>query len=115
MEVQSARGLDGQGRLGLREGARTALQRTARQRLQLDRMRPLHPAGERPRRPLGGPGQDGVRLARMTATAATPILRADGMSYEISHLRALESEAIHIMREVAAELERAVLLFSGGK
>ena len=51
----------------------------------------------------------------MTATAATPILRADGMSYEISHLRALESEAIHIMREVAAELERAVLLFSGGK
>ena len=37
------------------------------------------------------------------------------MSYEISHLRALESEAIHVIREVAAELERAVLLFSGGK
>src|SRR5213595_3655120 len=37
------------------------------------------------------------------------------MSYELSHLRALESEAIHVMREVAAELERAVLLFSGGK
>ena len=37
------------------------------------------------------------------------------MSYEVSHLRALEAEAIHIMREVAAELERAVLLFSGGK
>jgi sulfate adenylyltransferase subunit 2 len=35
--------------------------------------------------------------------------------YEISHLRALESEAIHVIREVAAELERAVLLFSGGK
>jgi sulfate adenylyltransferase subunit 2 len=33
----------------------------------------------------------------------------------VSHLRALESEAIHIMREVAAELERPVLLFSGGK
>jgi sulfate adenylyltransferase subunit 2 len=31
------------------------------------------------------------------------------------HLRALESEAIHIFREVAAELERPVLLFSGGK
>jgi sulfate adenylyltransferase subunit 2 len=31
------------------------------------------------------------------------------------HLHALESEAIHIMREVAAELERPVLLFSGGK
>ena len=37
------------------------------------------------------------------------------MSYEITHLRALESEAIHVIREVAAELERAVLLFSGGK
>src|SRR3954447_12635191 len=37
------------------------------------------------------------------------------MTYEVAHLRALESEAIHVMREVAAELERAVLLFSGGK
>jgi sulfate adenylyltransferase subunit 2 len=35
--------------------------------------------------------------------------------YEISHLRSLEAEAIHIMREVAAELENPVLLFSGGK
>ena len=34
---------------------------------------------------------------------------------ELTHLQALESEAIHIMREVAAELERPVLLFSGGK
>ena len=33
----------------------------------------------------------------------------------LSHLDALEAEAIHIMREVAAELERPVLLFSGGK
>jgi len=32
-----------------------------------------------------------------------------------SHLDELEAEAIHIMREVAAELERPVLLFSGGK
>jgi sulfate adenylyltransferase subunit 2 len=31
------------------------------------------------------------------------------------HLRALESEAVHIFREVAAELERPVLMFSGGK
>src|SRR4051812_18779352 len=37
------------------------------------------------------------------------------MSYELSQLRTLESEAIHIMREVAAEFERPVLLFSGGK
>jgi sulfate adenylyltransferase subunit 2 len=33
----------------------------------------------------------------------------------LSHLGALESEAIHVMREVAAEFERPVLLFSGGK
>jgi sulfate adenylyltransferase subunit 2 len=34
---------------------------------------------------------------------------------QLSHLQALESEAIHVMREVAAEFERPVLLFSGGK
>jgi len=33
----------------------------------------------------------------------------------LSHLAALEAEAIHIMREVAAQFERPVLLFSGGK
>jgi sulfate adenylyltransferase subunit 2 len=33
----------------------------------------------------------------------------------LSHLRALEAESVHIMREVAAEFERPVLLFSGGK
>jgi sulfate adenylyltransferase subunit 2 len=32
-----------------------------------------------------------------------------------SHLEVLEAEAIHVIREVAAELERPVLLFSGGK
>jgi sulfate adenylyltransferase subunit 2 len=32
-----------------------------------------------------------------------------------THLEALEAEAIHVIREVAAELERPVLLFSGGK
>jgi sulfate adenylyltransferase subunit 2 len=37
------------------------------------------------------------------------------MAYELSPLRTLESDAVHIMREVAAELERPVLLFSGGK
>jgi sulfate adenylyltransferase subunit 2 len=41
-----------------------------------------------------------------TGTRALPAL---------SHLDELESEAIHIFREVAAELERPVLLFSGGK
>jgi sulfate adenylyltransferase subunit 2 len=39
----------------------------------------------------------------------------EAMNYEVSHLRAIESEALHVIREVAAELERGVLLFSGGK
>src|SRR5271167_2923952 len=70
----------------------------------------MHPARRRPRGPLGGDREDGVRSARRArramSVAATP---------QLSHLRALESEAIHVMREVAAEFERPVLLFSGGK
>jgi sulfate adenylyltransferase subunit 2 len=42
-------------------------------------------------------------------------VHGDQMTYEISDLRALESEAIHVIREVAAEPGRGVLLFSGGK
>src|SRR3954468_20862143 len=37
------------------------------------------------------------------------------MPYELPHLDALESEAVHLMREVAADFERPALLFSGGK
>jgi sulfate adenylyltransferase subunit 2 len=37
------------------------------------------------------------------------------MPTQLSHLDALESEGIHIIREVAAEFEKPVLLFSGGK
>src|SRR6266536_3487087 len=36
-------------------------------------------------------------------------------AYRVSHLDALESESIFVMREVVAEFERPVLLFSGGK
>ena len=36
-------------------------------------------------------------------------------SYKINHIRELESEAIFIMREVAAQFEKPVLMFSGGK
>jgi sulfate adenylyltransferase subunit 2 len=36
-------------------------------------------------------------------------------SYRVSHLDALEAESIFVMREVGAEFERPVLLFSGGK
>jgi sulfate adenylyltransferase subunit 2 len=46
-----------------------------------------------------------------TAPSVPPV----SQSYELSHLQVLEAEAIHIIREVAAEFERPVLLFSGGK
>ena len=36
-------------------------------------------------------------------------------TYHLDHLAYLETEAIHIMREVAAEFDRPTILFSGGK
>ncbi len=36
-------------------------------------------------------------------------------NYRLTHLKALEAEAIHIMREVAAQFEKPALMFSGGK
>ncbi|PYJ14700.1 MAG: sulfate adenylyltransferase small subunit, partial [Verrucomicrobia bacterium] len=35
--------------------------------------------------------------------------------HALTHLEALESESIHILREVAAECRNPALLFSGGK
>jgi len=37
------------------------------------------------------------------------------MNYQMSHLKELESESIFIIREVAAQFENPVLMFSGGK
>ena len=48
----------------------------------------------------------------MTLTDDAPQARPD---YRLDQLEWLESEAIHIIREVQAEFERPVLLFSGGK
>ena len=61
-----------------------------------------------------------MALGRAPANARYPLtmLQKDARRshpYEVSHLEALESEAIFVMREVAAEIERPVLLFSGGK
>ncbi|MEE2714823.1 MAG: sulfate adenylyltransferase subunit CysD, partial [Verrucomicrobiota bacterium] len=36
-------------------------------------------------------------------------------SYHLDHLQYLETESIHVLREVAAEFERPAILFSGGK
>ena len=53
----------------------------------------------------------------MTATLppSTRVPTARVANSRMDALDALESEAIHIMREVAGELERPVILFSGGK
>ncbi|HLU67423.1 MAG TPA: phosphoadenosine phosphosulfate reductase family protein, partial [Kofleriaceae bacterium] len=37
------------------------------------------------------------------------------MSYNLTHLEQLEAESIHIMREVVAEFDRPVMLYSVGK
>ena len=50
----------------------------------------------------------------MTELTNTGSLRL-AQEYRLSQLAALEAESIHIIREVVAELERPVLLFSGGK
>jgi len=42
-------------------------------------------------------------------------MTAPRSDYQLSQLDVLEAESIHVMREVAAEFERPVLLFSGGK
>ena len=51
----------------------------------------------------------------MSAHLRTVTVSSATSSYRKSHLEQLESEAIFVMREVAAQFERPVLLFSGGK
>jgi sulfate adenylyltransferase subunit 2 len=53
-------------------------------------------------------------IPRLRPDEPTPPQRLSG-SYRRGHLAQLESEAIFVMREVAAQFERPVLLFSGGK
>jgi len=49
------------------------------------------------------------------ASSVLPAPRASAAELRPSHLALLESEAVHVLREVAAGFERPVLLFSGGK
>ena len=51
----------------------------------------------------------------MTGVTAVSDTELAAAGHARGHLRALESEAIHILREVAGEFERPVILFSGGK
>ena len=48
-------------------------------------------------------------------THLTHLTRLPVNSYQLDHLQFLETEAVHVMREVAAEFERPAILFSGGK
>jgi sulfate adenylyltransferase subunit 2 len=48
-------------------------------------------------------------------TSTTQTAKEAGAPYALTHLDTLESEAVHIFREVAGEFERPVILFSGGK
>ena len=50
--------------------------------------------------------------SELTKTTQTLLL---DLHSESRHLRTLESEAVHIIREVVAEFDRPGLLFSGGK
>ena len=101
VEGQPARHVERAGRVGVHRRARPAVQPPARPGLLLDRLHALHAAGRGARGSLGRTGEDRMRTARA------------GLA--LTHLEALEAEAIHVIREVAAELERPVLLFSGGK
>src|SRR5215217_3647094 len=48
-------------------------------------------------------------------TLLTPAMEEPMHLQRLTHLRELESESIYVLREVAAQFERPVLLFSGGK
>src|SRR5699024_7834769 len=80
----------------------------------IHRLRHLHPACRRgtgpPCRPLGRKRQDSMRTSLMT-TVTSPATQT-----ELSpHLKDLENESIHILREVAGQFDKIGLLFSGGK
>ena len=47
--------------------------------------------------------------------ATVQLIGQSDIPHALSHLDALEAEAVHIFREVAGEFERPVVLFSGGK
>ena len=56
-----------------------------------------------------------ARLRHPRASEASTGSKASAAAIRLTHLRALESEGVHVLREVAAGFERPVLLFSGGK
>jgi len=65
-----------------------------------------------PRRVGRGSRGKGLTPPTLTEKSLSEIAMS---SYHLDHLQYLETEAIHLMREVAAEFERPAILFSGGK
>src|SRR4249919_3248688 len=57
----------------------------------------------------------GHREGNLPTPQAAPAVRQPEPQLRLDHLRALEAESIHIIREVAAEFERPVMLYSIGK
>ena len=57
----------------------------------------------------------GYREPSAAASEGPSIVRPPAQSLRLDHLRALEAESIHIIREVVAEFERPVMLYSIGK
>jgi sulfate adenylyltransferase subunit 2 len=49
------------------------------------------------------------------STITLPVDMDVALTPRLDHLRALEAESIHILREVVAEFERPVMLYSIGK
>jgi sulfate adenylyltransferase subunit 2 len=52
---------------------------------------------------------------RSAAPVSTPTASSPAMSLKLTHLQHLEAESIHILREVVAECEKPVMLYSVGK
>ena len=60
-------------------------------------------------------GTDMISDTVGVAPAITARQQAETTAFRLDHLRALEAESIHILREVAAEFERPVMMYSIGK
>jgi len=101
---------DGKGLARLKAGGQLTVRTMERA---LERLAALE-NGENPDAPaqtaVGRP-HAALVVADRKAPNAAPIISADAMS----HLDRLEAEAIHVMREVAAEAENPVMLYSVGK
>ena len=60
-------------------------------------------------------GDDSPRRASENPAEITTVKPKGMKEYQLSHLKTLEAEAIHIIREVAAEFRNPVMLYSIGK